>query len=69
MQTTVNDLAERLQCSWHIANAIVVLLNARGVANRIGYQRSTAGRPSIIWELPDTYEFNFNPTRLPASSE
>ena len=54
IQLTTNQLAVKLGVDYQIAQGLVKLLLAKGLAVKVGKIPSPAGRgkPSDIWELP-----------------
>lgn len=61
MNITVKALASKLDVDYATAGALVKLMEAQGVAKKVGQQPAASGKgkPSTIYEIPPTWTIDF----------
>jgi predicted transcriptional regulator len=59
MQTTINQLAKKMNCDRQLVYGLIKFLEHRGLAKEVGKEKASGGRgkPSIVYEVPDTVNF------------
>ncbi len=69
MNITVNDLAKKLNVEYATAGALVKLMEAQGVAKKIGQQPAASGKgkSSTLYEIPPTYTIDFTKSGVAAA--
>jgi len=63
-KVTVNQLAAQLGVEYVVAASLLKLLVSQGAATEAGKIKTSLsgkGKPSTVYEIPDTFTLNLNP--------